>query len=88
MSPREAKQRFSAIDIGVWKGLKAIERTEIYAVSLKLSIIAGFLVCLGIYDLVNIDAWQFSKTPEMTTHTGQVLLGLLIIVQGFETTRF
>ncbi|MGE4313792.1 MAG: hypothetical protein AB7E85_05920 [Pseudobdellovibrionaceae bacterium] len=76
------------IGLGVWKGLRAIERTEIYAVSLKLAIIGGFLVCLAIYDAAHMASWQFSKTPDINLHTAQVLLGLLIIVQGFETARF
>jgi hypothetical protein len=77
--------------VGVWRGFHAVERLEIYAVSAKLAVIAGLLVALAVFGALDL----FGKESVGGTISGHfdvadvpVLMGLLILVQGFETSRF
>ncbi|MCA9609310.1 MAG: hypothetical protein KC619_27100 [Myxococcales bacterium] len=78
--------------IGAAKGLGALEKVETYAVSLNLGMIAALLVGLLVHD--GALAWQGELSiPDLPpdsdpTHAGRILMGLLIVVQGFETSRF
>lgn len=77
--------------IGMWRGLGKLEKLESYAVSLNLGMIAALLVALGIYNikLLSGGAWQIPAIPTtINLHDTRVLLGLLIVVQGFETSRY
>jgi len=79
--------------IGIWKGLDKLSGIEKYIVSINLSMIAALLVALLIF---NIDLWyagnwhlaKLKATSEINLNDLRVLLGLLIVVQGFETSRF
>jgi len=77
--------------IGIWRGLGMLERVEKYAVALNLGMIAALLVALAFHNirLVAGGNWQL---PDIATgidfHDLRVLLGLLIVVQGFETSRY
>ena len=77
--------------LGLFRGLGMVERIEKYTVGLNLAVIAGLLGGLLWYNgatLVEGD-WQLAAAaPKVSLHTLQVLLGLLIVVQGFETSRF
>ena len=77
--------------IGIWKGLDMLEGLEKYAVSLNLSMIGALLVGLLVYNvqfLLN-GSWVLPDiSSEIDTHDVRVLLGLLIVVQGFETSRY
>lgn len=77
--------------IGAWRGFHAVEGLEIYAVSVKLAIIAALLVALALFDAL----WLFGFAQGNGPTSGHldfedlpILLGLLILVQGFETSRF
>ncbi len=77
--------------IGMWRGLGKLEKLESYAVSLNLGMIAALLVALAIYNmkLLSGGAWQIPAIPTaINLHDTRVLLGLLIVVQGFETSRY
>ncbi|WP_029915174.1 hypothetical protein [Pelobacter seleniigenes] len=77
--------------IGMWRGLGKLEKLESYAVSLNLGMIAALLVALGIYNikLLSGGAWQIPAIPTtINLHDTRILLGLLIVVQGFETSRY
>ncbi len=77
--------------LGLFKGLSMVERVEKYTVGINLSVIAALLVGLVWYNGSSLidGTWQLkSDSPPFTLHTVQVLLGLLIVVQGFETSRF
>ncbi|MGE5261305.1 MAG: hypothetical protein ACM3MH_10575 [Actinomycetota bacterium] len=76
---------------GLFRGLHGLETIEEYAVGLKLAIIAAALAALA---WLNLDravsgAWHL---PAIETsigwHSIRTVLGLLIVVQGFETSRF
>lgn len=77
--------------IGMWRGLKELEAVEKYAVAFNLGMIGALLVSLVIYNvrLALGGNWTLpSISSDIDTHDLRVLLGLLIIVQGFETSRY
>ena len=77
--------------IGMWKGLGKLESIEKYAISLNLGIIGSLLVGLAIYNiqLVVGGTWALpSISSTIDFRDMRVLLGLLIVVQGFETSRY
>jgi len=76
---------------GLWRGFRAVEGLEIYAVSVKLAVIGGLLAGLALF----VGQKLFTGFEDQTVLSGHfetarlpVLLGLLILVQGFETSRF
>ena len=76
---------------GLLKGLHGLEDVEEYAVSIKLGVIAALLVGLLSLNLETMTNGQWlvnAVPPRVTWHSIQVVLGLLIVVQGFETSRF
>jgi hypothetical protein len=77
--------------IGIWRGLGQLEKIETYAVSLNLGMIVGLLFALLMFNLSALlnHSWQLPDIPSGLDVSGlQVLLGLLIVVQGFETSRY
>jgi hypothetical protein len=73
-------------------GLKLIERVEKYAINLNLSVIVALIASLAFY---NASLWLGGKwsLPSLNLEVGKweafrSCLGLLVIVQGFETSRF
>ena len=77
---------------GLLKGLAGTERAEKFTVSANLAAIGALLVCLLLFslDLPAGFSW-FATTGQKTVidwDTIRFLMGLLIIVQGFETSRF
>jgi len=94
--PLAAKGLTTAILLGIaaqglWRGLHGLESVEEYAVGLKLAIIAAALAALAWF---NIDAslngtWHIvEQTKPFDWQSARVVLGLLVVVQGFETSRF
>ena len=76
---------------GLWRGLGAIERMEKYAVSANLAAIVALLIGLAWYNLnfALQGRWALAHdTPPVTMDTLRLVLGMLIVVQGFETSRF
>jgi hypothetical protein len=77
--------------LGFFKGLGMVQSVEKYSVGINLTVIAALLGGLLWYNgLALVDgSWQLrSYTPVFSLGSVQVLLGLLIVVQGFETSRF
>lgn len=77
--------------IGMWRGLQELEAIEKYAVSLNLGVIAALLVGLSVENAHRFLAGTWSLpavSSAIDFHDLRVLLGLLIIVQGFETSRY
>ena len=77
--------------IGKFRGLNLLEKLEEYSVSIKLAIIAGFVVGLAYVNLhlVFAGSWQILAEPKtIDFNSVRVLFGSLIVVQGFETSRF
>lgn len=78
--------------VGVVWGLAALEKLETYAVSLNLGMIASLLLGLMLYDgqlaMAGTLALPELQPASDPLHGARVLMGLLIMVQGFETSRF
>jgi hypothetical protein len=77
--------------LGFFKGLGIVERIEKYTVGINLAVIAAVIGGLFWYNGVAAveDTWKLETSrPTFDLHSVQVLLGLLIVVQGFETSRF
>jgi hypothetical protein len=76
--------------VGWARGFKALERMEQVSVGIKLAIIAGLLVGLGRYFLVQADGGQLEIHAAALTGWSAVTLGfgLIVTVQGFETSRY
>lgn len=76
--------------VGLWHGFRGLERIEVAAVSLKLAVIGGMLLVLALAfppgsRMVPQLPHAMRETP---WHALRVLLGCVILVQGFETSRF
>jgi hypothetical protein len=77
--------------IGMWRGLKKLEAVEKYAVAFNLGMIGALLLSLVIYNVHMAlgGTWALpSISSVIDFHDLRVLLGLLIVVQGFETSRY
>lgn len=76
---------------GFWRGLHGLENIEEYAVGAKLGIIAALLAGLLFVNLHLLWNGQFrieAPPSQISWHAIQIVFGLLITVQGFETSRF
>lgn len=78
--------------VGATKGLEGIERAEKFTVSANLAAIAALLAALVIFGLNLPEPYSWSAATKehhpFDWETIRFLMGLVIIVQGFETTRF
>ncbi|MCA9612995.1 MAG: hypothetical protein R3B99_29530 [Polyangiales bacterium] len=78
--------------VGALFGLRALEKVETVAVSSNLGAIVALLV--GLIAHVAQQASRGTLTlpelalPDDHLHSARVMMGLLIVVQGFETSRF
>ena len=78
--------------VGVTKGLKMLENLELWTLLVTLVIISAILIGFAHFDW---QAWQSGagfQLPAMPDHSAWQILailgGTLIVVQGFETTRY
>ncbi len=81
----------SCIAMIAWnRGTRGLETIELTAVTVKLAIIGGLLFALALYDIqTGIEWFSHSRTAELSAwDTMAVLAGMLMVTQGFETTRF
>ena len=76
--------------VGWIRGFHAMERMEEYSVGLKLAVIAGMLVGLVFFFAEKVQEGGLVINPASVTGWEALTLafGLLITVQGFETTRY
>ena len=77
--------------IGMWRGLAELGSVEKYAVSLNLGMIAALIVALAVYNgkLMIGGTWALPPvSSDVDLNDLRVLLGLLIVVQGFESSRY
>jgi len=77
--------------VGMWRGLSELAAVEKYAIALNLGMIGALLVGLVVYNGKMLIAGNWAL-PDISSvidfHDLRVLLGLLIVVQGFETSRY
>ena len=77
--------------VGYLRGLHGLEALEKIAVNIKLAIIAALLVVLFTFDAALFYRGEVVLPPRMeglSMYHLQLLGGMLLIVQGFETTRY
>ena len=77
--------------IGLWRGLEGLENLEEAAVNIKLAIIAALLLGLIAFDfhwLVQTENHISYSPLKDWPHSMRLLAGILLIVQGFETSRY
>ncbi|MCR8724042.1 amino acid permease [Frigidibacter sp. ROC022] len=93
--PLHAKMLTSAVMLAIlavgWtRGFAMLERLEYVSVSLKLAIIAGLLLGLAVYFGHAAGAGELHALPVSAGGLGAVTLGfgLIVTVQGFETSRY
>jgi hypothetical protein len=76
---------------GYLRGLGGLEKLETYSMSLQLSIVAALLIGIFVYDYNFIQSERALIFDHQDRHwIAQVciLCGILLVVQGFETSRF
>ena len=76
---------------GFIRGLGGLEKLEGYSMSLQLSIVAALLVGILVYDYNFIQSEQslaFDVQDRDWITRAYMLCGILLVVQGFETSRF
>lgn len=75
--------------VGWRRGLRALENLEEYSVSIKLAVIAALLVGLGLHDYhIDFDLSAVRPVAHDLWDIVRILGGLLLVVQGFETSRY
>jgi hypothetical protein len=77
--------------IGAWRGLDELESVEKYAVSLNLGMIGALLLALAVHNVQLLTGGNWSLPTvdsSINVRDIRILLGLLIVVQGFETSRY
>ncbi|WP_119343372.1 hypothetical protein [Facilibium subflavum] len=77
--------------VGKLKGLSMLEDLEIYSVNTKLAIIFATIIACFLYngELLIQGQWIIRATPHDSLWMAfRKVLGMLIIVQGFETSRY
>ena len=78
--------------IGLTKGLLGVERAEKYSVSANLAAISALLIALVLFGINLPGGFSWTSAIEIPVELDwehvRFLMGLLIIVQGFETSRY
>ncbi|MEW8047224.1 MAG: hypothetical protein AB2805_12090, partial [Candidatus Thiodiazotropha sp.] len=75
---------------GFLRGLGGLEKLEAYAMSIQLSIVAALLIGVAVYDYSFIQSEQqlvFDIQERSWMTKAFMLAGILLVVQGFETSR-
>jgi hypothetical protein len=76
---------------GFLRGLGGLEKLEGFAMSIQLSIVAALLIGVAVYDYNFIQSEQsliFDIQERDWMTKAFMLAGILLVVQGFETSRF
>jgi hypothetical protein len=76
---------------GFIRGLGGLEKLEAYSMSLQLSIVAALLIGIFVYDYNFIQSERslvFDIQDRDLLTKACILCGILLVVQGFETSRF
>lgn len=76
--------------IGYLKGLAGLEKLEMFSMTLQLAVLSALLVGLLVFGLYFMDDYEpiaVSESHSVNTKI-RMLAGVLLVVQGFETSRF
>ncbi|MCB1478487.1 MAG: hypothetical protein R3D43_02350 [Tepidamorphaceae bacterium] len=82
---------FAFVLVTGWtRGFKALEKLEQISVTFKLAIIAGLILALAVFFGQHVAAGELTFNPPVETgwHGIALAFGLLVTVQGFETSRY
>ena len=74
--------------LGWFRGLAMLERLEQYSVSIKLSIIVALVLGWGVHDATLEGFVAPAGVVGTPFELARTLAGVLIVVQGFETSRY
>lgn len=76
--------------VGFFRGFNRLESLEVYSVNIKISIIFMFLLGLFLYDwfFLNFHYMGVPKEINFSFLTIRKVFGILLIVQGFEISRY
>jgi hypothetical protein len=75
--------------VGWHHGLRGLERLEKYSVTVKLCIIAALLAGLAYFDTIHgFEPSGLVASTSSLWDTARTLGGMLLVVQGFETSRY
>lgn len=78
--------------IGLFGGLKPLEKLEQWALYITIVILGLLLVMFAVYDInqyLTLKSFTLPAMPDRTTwEIITIVAGTLIVVQGFETTRY
>ncbi len=75
--------------VGWWRGLRGLERLEEFSVTIKLAIIVALLFGLGHFDIIHgFGSGDLQGRLDSPWEIACVLGGMLLVVQGFETSRY
>ena len=76
--------------IGFLKGLSGLEKLEMFAMTLQLAVLSALIVGLLVYRLTALEdhATAVANETHSVNTKVRMLAGVLLIVQGFETSRF
>lgn len=76
--------------VGYFRGFDHLEFLELVSVNSKMSVIFIFILALFLYDWLEIDFHYSSQyhDPEFSWLTIRKIFGILLVVQGFEISRY
>lgn len=77
--------------VGYFKGLGGLEKMESLSMTVQLSIVVALLIGLAVFGmnfLASDDVLEFKYQEHSIQTQVQMLAGALLVVQGFETSRF
>ena len=76
--------------VGYRRGLGGLERLESFSVTIQLAVIVSLIAGLGVFGFGSLSGKELHfDYPERSTLTKlNILAGALLVVQGFETSRF
>ena len=74
--------------VGYKRGLTGLERLESYSMTIQLSVVAALIFGLCLFNFNFEEAITFAREDLELLVQIQMLAGVLLVVQGFETSRF
>ncbi len=74
--------------VGYTRGLTGLERLESYSMTIQLSVVAALILGLCLFNFNFQEDVVFAREEFTLVVQIQMLAGVLLVVQGFETSRF
>ncbi len=74
--------------VGYFFGLRGLERLESWSMTIQLSVVCALILGLIVFYLGFTGEISFTRADHSKLMQAQMLAGVLLVVQGFETSRF